>query len=353
MPRFRIDEDCLMVNANFFLNQVLMKYLLFAFQKAMNQWEKCPNFPVIMSGMICRDGRNILLLKSALCYNLVQKFVSSHASGRKKHKLFQGIFFRLNFFNLSMCCQEKEIFLKQFHLDRLLIGFRNEVISHIKQLYDKNKLGIEMLLMVLNVALTDFCDREGIQLIDIFTILNSFRRDGIAFFYDVKLFRIHFSDHDSLMFGKNCVTITLDSSFILDKLGLIVENLESNIWQQDLLLLMHLTLLRDDMFSSRKILINDADFELTCQKNYDFWFMKLIWNKTRMSYLKEFAKNIFKQDLNLYSKKDASYYHGKTTLVSIKRLFSESYVQDRPAFKGRIFSRGPRPTLLLTFDPTS
>jgi hypothetical protein len=343
------------LNSRFFLDFIMMQSFMNAFQNAVNQLESV--FPSkyrcrleipfrMINGHISQSGRKFLITRGGLCSTLVRKLFSLNPQ-----KIIDG-----NVLGRSVLCrllsdQEAIVFDKQSLLDQLCNQLCNRMIGDVIKFYNEDEMDNICLLDILKRNIQNFLETTDMQPIDTFAILNSIRKRGLTFYHDNKSWKIHFSNAGFFKLGKSSVTIAVCPSFILEKLRFIMEHHELIPSQSDLLSMMYLSILREDRF--KHILKLNPDFEMTVERPYIFWCKKIKWESERISlYLGLVAHNVFVQNLEegYYSKKDANYYLKHTRLESFRKLFSEWYVRNRPAFQGKIFSADEE-SWLVTFEP--
>lgn len=255
------------------------------------------------------DVRCQLMCTGGLCTALLKKLLSGEIRG--KFQLARSI--------ISRCIvspSEK----KTLSLSYLLEQLCDHLIQEIKILYENDSITNDALFDLFKRIIKNFSQSKDIELVNIFAILNSLRKNGVCFNDCSKKVRICFSDRPSFKYGKTSIEITLDSSIFFERFIFLINQLEPT--QQDLLSLMYMKVLRDFNVVPK---IDDFDFELTIEFSYDFWHYYLSWDTQRSTYLTNCKKNVICRDF--FSKKDVGYYSSSnhTRCDSFQIFFSRNY----------------------------
>ncbi len=253
------------------------------------------------------DVRYQLMCTGGLCKTLVKNLLSGKIGG--KSKLARSI--------LSRCIvspSEK----KTLSLSHLLEQLCDHLIQEIKILYENNSITNDDLVDLFRRIIEIFSESKDIELVNIFAILNSLRKNGVCFKDGAKEVKICFSDRPSFKFGKSSLEIILDSSIFFERFIFLIKKLEPE--QQDLLSLMYMKVLRDFNVVPK---IDDFDFELTVEFNYDFWTYYLSWDTQRSTYLTSCKNILISRDY--FSRKDVNYWSSHTRCDSFQIFFSRNY----------------------------
>jgi hypothetical protein len=225
------------------------------------------------------------------------------------------------------------------HLNQLI----GDLIQATQSLYDRNSLSIPTLNQIFKKILSDFSQRDDIPKVDIFAIFNSLRKmNEIPFEHDSKNWTFCFSRETSLTSEKSKMTITVESSMMFGFFRTIINRL--NPIQQDLLYLMYRSILKQHNVSP-KIL----EFELTIEKDYEYWSNFLKWKTERDTFLQCQYKFIRQR---YFSRKDTRYYLNQLsrpsgypfTIESFNEFLNRHYIYSNEHFK-KIVSN-------WNFDPT-
>jgi hypothetical protein len=205
---------------------------------------------------------------------------------------------------------------------------RNQLIRQIKILYENETLDNETLMEPFKKILQNFFERKDIKQLDIFAILNSFRKEGCSFWHDSKYWTVCFSaERASLRLGKSTVTITVDPSIFFDMFRLITRQLPPP--EKDLISLMYMTILKEYGAVPRI----QGDFEITIEKNYRYWCGYLRWESERDYLISNVCSAFIHQ--GCFSKKDEKYYRTNANRDSIEAFLKQWYIESNPEFKGK------------------
>jgi hypothetical protein len=311
-------------------------YIVFSPQMFLNPFRRqqvLNNKVNMIKGLDCHNGRQSLITYAGgICATLMQRFLfltpncTVHQNRQWHARHGRSILSR------SLSPFVNHYLQLPFCLDQLIA----QLIQDIKTLYENDTLDIVTLIEPLKKILQDFYQRKDVERINIFAILNSFRKKGCGFWYDSKYWTVCFSDRASLRLGKSNMTITFDSSIFFDMFRLIMNQLE--LVQQDLLSLMYMTILRDP---NHRVLPRILNFELTIERNYPFWCRAIKWHTKRFEFLGNCKSAFICQ--RFFSKKDTNYYPKYTSLNSFRDFFRNSHILSHDEFKPKISG--------LSFEP--
>jgi hypothetical protein len=178
--------------------------------------------------------------------------------------------------------------------------------------------------------LQNFFERKDIKQLDIFAILNSFRKEGCSFWHDSKYWTVCFSaERASLRLGKSTVTITVDPSIFFDMFRLITRQLPPP--EKDLISFMYMDVLKEYGAAPRI-----ERFELTIQTNYRHWCGYLKWESERGTYLSNLIYAFIHQ--GLFSKKHSKYYRANANISSVQAFSKQWYIEYHDELKGKFDS---------------
>ena len=216
-------------------------------------------------------------------------------------------------------------------------------IREMQSLYDSNSLSIPTLNQIFKKILSDFLQRDDIPKVDIFAIFNSLRKmNEIPFEHYSKNWTFCFSRETSLTSEKSKMTITVESSMMFGFFRTIINRL--NPIQRDLLFLMYRSILKQ--LNVSPIIPN---FELTIEKDYEYWSNFLKWKTERDTFLQCQYKFI---RVPYFSKKNSKFYLNQLsrpsgypfTIESFSEFLNRHYIYSNEHFK-KIVSN-------WNFDPT-
>jgi len=211
-------------------------------------------------------------------------------------------------------------------LDRLC----NQLILMLKSLYQNNILDIDHLTdSSFKNLMVEFCSVPGIEMIDYFSIMNTFREmDNISFMYDSKKWFISFSDSSKMRVGMSEISITLKRCAIFEIMHWLKDKLAPE--QKDLIYIMYNKVLRR-VSNYEHLIPQNVIFNLSVETSYQFW--RQPWENQRKEILTgclcsfncekgygEMSNNEFKSYQRLYT--DAK-------LISLQEILSWPHMRGR------------------------
>ncbi len=218
----------------------------------------------------------------------------------------------------------------------ILLQLIADLVQGMQSSYESDSLSVLTLNQIFKKILYDFSQRSDIPKVDTFAILNSLRKmKEIPFKHDSKNWTFCFSKETSLTSGKSNMIITVESSMIIGLFRTIIDILDPI--QQDLLFLMYRSILRE-----REVSPKIPNFELTIEKDYQFWCDFLNWKTQRNTFLLKCKSEFIRQPF--FSQKNTKFYLDELSMKSGYPSHPESFRE----FLGRPYIKSDS---VLDFEP--